>query len=258
MYYETAVNLFSSTLTAIAAGSAANGQDVEGMKKDYVTALIAMIEIWMSDLCFDPAAPSTCDLLIGRAMQVLPSDADVRLSLTSIRISQGLADEARKVIDGVYEEVVAASSEGSIDKLPPIPTRMTLVRLLLEYSLFNRALKVVETIRSEDELDVEGAYLEGWCWFLRGEAVEGGEDAEGKVEEREEGEEKVSKEDCWTEAMGSLLEAQSLHQEHSHPDEGILSHIAELLPVLEAAGIEVPVEEEGEDEDEEGEDVDMT
>src|SRR3954454_7838354 len=118
MYYETAVNLFSSTLTAIAAGSAANGQDVEGMKKDYVTALIAMIEIWMSDLwyvpplhpspvvalnnddghSFDPAAPSTCDLLIGRAMQVLPSDADVRLSLTSIRISQGLADEARKVI----------------------------------------------------------------------------------------------------------------------------------------------------------------
>jgi hypothetical protein len=38
---------------------------------------------------------------------------DVRLSLASIRISQGLSDDARKVIDGVYGEVVAASSEGT-------------------------------------------------------------------------------------------------------------------------------------------------
>jgi hypothetical protein len=51
-------------------------------------------------------------MLIGKALEVLPSDMDVRLSLASIRISQGLSDVARKVIDGVYEEVVAASSEG--------------------------------------------------------------------------------------------------------------------------------------------------
>jgi hypothetical protein len=50
MYYETAINLFSTALSAAASSGAGNDQDVEGMKKDYVTALIAMIEIWMSDL----------------------------------------------------------------------------------------------------------------------------------------------------------------------------------------------------------------
>jgi hypothetical protein len=80
---------------------------------------------------------------------------------------------------------------------------------------------VVETIRAEDELDVEGAYLEGWCWYLRGEAAEGGDNAEGKVEERDEAEEKVSKEECWTEAMGSLLEAQSVSVGYRSP---CLSH----------------------------------
>jgi hypothetical protein len=54
MYYETAINLFSTALSTAASSDAANDQDVEGMKKDYVTALIAMIEIWMSDLWYVP------------------------------------------------------------------------------------------------------------------------------------------------------------------------------------------------------------
>lgn len=49
MYYESAVTLFEGLLAADPpAGTSA--EDVQEMKKDCVHALIAMIEIWMSDL----------------------------------------------------------------------------------------------------------------------------------------------------------------------------------------------------------------
>lgn len=43
-----------------------------------------------------------------------------------------------------------------------------------------------------------------------------------------------------------------LHESQQHPDEGILAHVQELIPLLEKAGIVVEVDDE-----ETGEDVDM-
>lgn len=45
-----------------------------------------------------------------------------------------------------------------------------------------------------------------------------------------------------------------LHESQQHPDEGILAHVQELVPLLEQAGIVVEVEEEGDNVDA---DVDM-
>ncbi len=67
---------------------------------------------------------------------------------------------------------------------------------------------MIETVRNEDEMDVEGAYLEGWCWYLRGEAIGSAGDGVGEAE-KVEGEE-LTKEECWTEAIGSLLECQNV------------------------------------------------
>jgi len=43
-----------------------------------------------------------------------------------------------------------------------------------------------------------------------------------------------------------------LHESQEHPDQGILAHVQELIPLLEKAGIVVEVDDE-----EAGEDVDM-
>lgn len=53
------------------------------------------------------------------------------------------------------------------------------MKLLLELSLFNPALLVLQGIMASDDQEVEAWYLEGWCFFLMAEqAKESGEKLE--------------------------------------------------------------------------------
>lgn len=53
--------------------------------------------------------------------------------------------------------------------LPPIPTRLAFVKLLLEVSLYAPALQVLQGVMASDDQDVEAWYLEGWCFYLMAE-----------------------------------------------------------------------------------------
>lgn len=53
--------------------------------------------------------------------------------------------------------------------MPPIPVRLSLVKLLIELSLFTPALLVLHGVMASDDQDVEAWYLEGWCFFLMSE-----------------------------------------------------------------------------------------
>ncbi|KAG7529392.1 hypothetical protein FFLO_05707 [Filobasidium floriforme] len=295
--YESAIKLLESKIEAFSTrGSGMEEEDAdadvdvdvtkEELMKECITALVAMIEIWMSDLCFEPQASSECDTLIARALSIDPNDIDALLTLSSIRMSQSKADEAKQVIlqvsrlvMDVIDRIDKAEDEGEaavtstntetsdttgqdrmadeadsnpvVRDLPSIPTRHLLTRLLLEHHQYVQALRVNDSVRREDELEVEGCYLEGWAWYCRGEAIEAG-DEEGAKEKLPEEETLPSKNECWTEALSSFMECASLHESQEHPDQGILAHVQELIPLLEKAGIVVEVDDE-----EAGEDVDM-
>jgi hypothetical protein len=53
--------------------------------------------------------------------------------------------------------------------MPPIDTRLSLVKLFLELSLFTPALLVLQGVMASDDQVVEAWYLEGWCFFLMAE-----------------------------------------------------------------------------------------
>lgn len=190
---------------------------------------------------FEPQASSECDTLIARALSIDPNDIDTLLTLSSIRMSQSKADEAKQVIlqvsrlvmnvidriDKAEDEGEAAvttnesAGEGMADDgaenpvvrdLPSIPTRHLLTRLLLEHHQYVQALRVNDSVRREDELEVEGCYLEGWAWYCRGEAIEAG-DEEGAKEKLPEEETLPSKNECWTEALSSFMECASVSRE---------------------------------------------
>lgn len=78
-----------------------------------------------------------------------------------------------------------ASNEYSIffsddPRLPPIPTRLALAKLLMEVELFAQALLVLNNVMASDDQDVEAWYLEGWCFFLMAEnAKENGNNFDG-------------------------------------------------------------------------------
>ncbi len=182
---------------------------------------------------FEDEAPSQCDALISRALKISPDDIDVRLSLASIRMSESKPEEAKAIVVKAAEQVLAQverqqevdddeaqetmdedEDEDELD-FPPIPTRHLLSRSLLEHDLYTSALRVIDTIRNEDELDVEGCYLEGWAWYCRGEALGAeGDEAEkvkqdSKIHDDELGDE-LSKELCWVEALASLTECRAV------------------------------------------------
>lgn len=86
-----------------------------------------------------------------------------------------------------------------------------MVRLMVELGLQKQALEVLAGVREEDDEDVEGAYLEGWVWYLRGSgelaSVFKGDEKEFEgLEPREEegpgGE--MSQMECWEESRESL------------------------------------------------------
>lgn len=56
--------------------------------------------------------------------------------------------------------------------MPSIPSRLSLVKLFIELSLFAPALLVLHGVMSSDDQEVEAWYLEGWCFFLMSEQAQ--------------------------------------------------------------------------------------
>lgn len=223
----------------------------------------------------EEAAEGNCDSLIARALSIAPDNPEARLSLASIRMSQQRFDEAKSVIVKLYQDIQGIDScrfpallvftelyklTIIVDEaLPDLPARLLLSRLLLEHTLHVPALEILGTVREEDGLNVEGAYLEGWAFNLRAEALQ--ESSNGTAEEAEEAEEtgleKLTADECLSESMRSLLECANLFTEQDYEDEGIGKHVAELLEELEKKGVKPAEPEEEPEEGEEGDWEDM-
>jgi hypothetical protein len=148
--------------------------------------------------------------------------------------------------------------------LPGLPARLQFARLLLEHQLHMEALDVLSTVREEDSLEVEGAYLEGWAWHLRAQALledpsildKEAAAALAEAESPEDVEAPLSADECFSESLRCLLECAKLFAEQDYPDEGIGGHLNELLAGLKERGVQPAVQEEV-DEDDEGGDVEM-
>ena len=132
--------------------------------------------------------------------------------------------------------------------MPPLPTRLTLVRLLLEHHLHLPALSLLTTAREEDSVEVESAYLEGWTWYLRAEAITNDPSllAAPSTDEEENGSDSIPAEECLAESMRALIECAKIFTEQDYPDEGIGAHVQELLKTLEEKGVKPAIVEEEE------------
>lgn len=126
--------------------------------------------------------------------------------------------------------------------LPELPARLQFARLLLEHQLHMEALDVLSTAREEDSLEVEAAYLEGWTWYLRAEALL--EDPSLLKKASEDDDEPLTAEECFSEGFRCLLECAKLFTEQDYPDEGIGSHVQELISNLQQKGVQPAVAEE--------------
>ncbi|KAL1716055.1 hypothetical protein EV715DRAFT_255535, partial [Schizophyllum commune] len=168
-HYQAAVDILSTQLKGKERATDDNPDEGE-VRKNIIGALIAQVEVWMDpeyDLCFDPAAEKTCEDLLATALQVDPGNSEALSSLASVRMSQQRPDDARKCLEEAWNRW--KDLELDDPKLPPLESRISIVKLFLELGMFNEALLVLNGIMSEDDQDVEAWYLEGWCFFMMAE-----------------------------------------------------------------------------------------
>ncbi|KAM5535934.1 hypothetical protein V8D89_010374 [Ganoderma adspersum] len=248
-FYQSAVDLLSIQLKGKerAVDSDSTIDDEAERRRNVVRALIGMVEIWMDpsyDLCDDPAAEKTCEDLLNLALQTDPGNTEALQALASVRMSQQRPDDAKVCLEQAWSQWKDLDLDDP--QLPPIPARLSIVKLFLELSLYTPALLVLQGIMASDDQEVEAWYLEGWCFFLMAEqAKENG----GKLDE-------LTWEELARDARDCLETCQILHVTQEHPDAPLLEHTQELISKLESLGIQ-PSPDKDEDNEEQGwEDVD--
>ena len=237
-------------------------QDVGGKRKKLAEALCGIIEVYMTDLSWDPTAETQCESLISEALLVAPHSAEPLQTLASIRISQARIPEAKTAlresmaiwaVNDDDEDSVEPEPEDDDDgqhSVPDFATRVSLARLLMEVEMEEEALGVVERLVQEDDGSVESWYLGGWCLYLLAgrkkflESRNGAAamvDVNGIVNENEgknNGEEEEEEADLYTQSLTSsrewLRQSLNLYDMIEYEDERLKDHAMELVRELDA------------------------
>ncbi|KAG8793726.1 hypothetical protein FRC12_001809 [Ceratobasidium sp. 428] len=245
-HYQAAVDLIAGRIKS---GSLST-EDEEESKKIAAKALVAMIEIWMSDLCMEPEAESRCDTLLALAHTIDPSNPEVLQSEASIRLSQSRPEDAHRSVTAAWS--TWRDLPPGDPKIPAGETRLQLAKLMMELGANGTALEVIAGVVAEDDQDVEAWYLEGWCLWGMAERVKAGEKLGGDDEDKGKGKEEVDDdgelgwEELARDARDCLETCKMLHIGQQHADKPMLAHVQELLAKLDELGI-TPTPEQGEE-----------
>ena len=228
-----------------------NGPGTVDKRKKLAGALCGIIELFMTDLSWEPAAEETCETLVTEALLTAPLSPEPLQTLASIRISQQRIPEAKSALERSMQLWCDLPPEDV--SVPDFPTRISLARLLMEVSMADEALEVLERLVQEDDGSVEAWYLGGWCLYLSGvsrreqsSSMDEGDDGDGE----------------WKALLAASREwlgnALRLYEMVEYEDERLREHAVELVGEI---GKEVAVgegegdgEEEWESEEGDGED----
>ncbi|KAK9454544.1 hypothetical protein V1511DRAFT_460666 [Dipodascopsis uninucleata] len=144
------------------------------LRKKLCDALCSSIEIWMTDLCMEPEAESSCEALIAESLMVDADHQDSYSTLASIRISQQRLDDAREAIQRSWELYCAMSyatdenqisDDDGFDEVAQIMTLKTLARLSIETEMYDIAEKASLRMTDLDEDVIEAWYLLGLAYY---------------------------------------------------------------------------------------------
>mmetsp|Transcript_22348 Transcript_22348/g.75243 ORF Transcript_22348/g.75243 Transcript_22348/m.75243 type:complete len:342 (+) Transcript_22348:33-1058(+) len=136
---------------------AAREAELEGLLQTTCSALCAIAEVYMTDLCDEEDAESQCETCVGRAVSLSAGypwgDLEPQQSLANLRLSQCRESDARAALDRVVAAVDAASADedGPLEGLLTVEFRTTTAKLLLEVGRPEEAADILEDLLVESE-----------------------------------------------------------------------------------------------------------
>ncbi|KAK4459347.1 hypothetical protein QBC42DRAFT_274632 [Cladorrhinum samala] len=204
-------------------------------RRKLADTLCAVAEVYMTDLSWEEDAEARCEALITEATLLAPELAETWQTVANVRISQSKTDEAKEALKRsmkLWEHL-----EPEDPAVPAFPTRVSLVRLLIEVGLEEKAIDVSERLIDEDDLSVEVWYLGGYARFVSGEKLkEGGQESD--VEKWQ---------GLWRSSRKWLFQCLRIFEAEEYEDERLGEHAQELLGTIKAELGESP--EDGADDD---------
>lgn len=206
--------------------------------------LCAVAEVYMTDLSWEDDAEKRCDALVTEAMMIAPKSPETWQTVANVRISQERFGEARQALRQsleLWKDLPAAHPT-----VPEFPTRISLVRLLLEVELEEEALGVLHRLVTDDDQSVEAWYLGGWCLYNMGEKLREGKESTQGQQKKNSGEEEEEWEETWRSARKWLSRCLKLFEVQEYEDERLGQHAVELRQSINKV-LGEPAE--GEDED---------
>ncbi|KAH8889507.1 hypothetical protein GQ53DRAFT_748208 [Thozetella sp. PMI_491] len=208
--------------------------------------LCAVAEVYMTDLSWEEDAEQRCEALITEAGLVAPDMPETWQTVANVRISQSRLEDARAALDrslNLWKDLPPDDQA-----IPPFPTRVSLLRLLVEVGKEETAYEVADRMIQEDDTSVEVAYLGGFAMHNLGET--------GRTQEP--GDEETWKA-AWRSSRRWLSNCLRLFEAQGYEDEQLGEHAKELLELISTElgeGSEDDGDWEdtdgGEDEDEDG------
>ncbi|KXH31396.1 TPR domain-containing protein [Colletotrichum simmondsii] len=227
--------------------SAEQGTALEEKKQKLGGTLCAVAEVYMTDLSWEADAEQRCEALVTEAGLVAPDSAETWQTVANVRISQEKIDEARAALTRSLELWVDLPPLDP--NVPAFPTRISLVRLLLEVEMEQEAIEVLERLVGDDDQSVEAWYLGGWALFIAGEKVK------AKGEAAKLGEDEEDWKVTWDTARRWLMRCLKLYEAQEYEDERLGEHAKELFASINKELGEPPAGAEDEEYDDGWEDA---
>jgi len=198
----------------------------------------------MTDLSWEEDAEQRCESLITEATMLAPELAQTWQTVANVRISQSRLEEAQVALERSLGLWIDLSPEDP--SIPDFPTRVSLVRLLIEVGMEAEALEVADRLISEDDRSVESWYLGGYGRYTLGEKL--------KQESRES--DGNAWQGLWRSSRKWLAQCLRIFAQEEYEDERLGEHAKELLELIRVELGDPPENEEDEaweDTDEEDE-----
>ncbi|KAL2154095.1 hypothetical protein VTH82DRAFT_2771 [Thermothelomyces myriococcoides] len=205
-------------------------------RKRLAETLCAVAEVYMTDLSWEEDAEQRCEALVTEATMLAPESAETWQTVANVRISQTRTEEAREALKrslGLWTDLPPEDPG-----VPPFPTRVSLVRLLIEVGMDEEAIDVTERLIAEDDQSVEVLYLGGYARYISGEKLKGkGEPSDAETWKA-----------FWRSSRKWLAQCLKVFKQEEYEDVRLGDHAQELLGSIKSELGEAA--ENGEDEDE--------
>jgi len=218
--YLKGVQILEATIST--AGSSQGERGAEAVRA-LSSALVAVSELYTTDLCDTEGAREEATQAIERAIEVDRGNSEAWEAMANLKLITGELEGAQEAMATSLELwlpqhlAFVERGEGEGTQLS-YNSRLNTAKLLMDLENFDRAGEVLDTLLQEDDEVVAPWYLMGWLNLLREDP-----DYHGNVRHY-------------------LSRAKQVHSMNPTDDTGMLEHIEELLAEVgpEAAQAEAP------------------